>query len=51
MSVHVPDGFALTEATSSGVDVGEWSVADDGEVVTLTFVPQQTGELTLSLTF
>jgi len=51
VAVHVPSGFALQAADSTGVSLSNWLVDDQGEIVRLHFVPDSSGELTLSLSF
>jgi hypothetical protein len=51
LALLAPDGFALSDVASSGVDVSDLQTEVDGEVLRVSFVPEQTGDLELTLSF
>jgi Melibiase len=51
IAFHVPDGYTFSTAAYSGSPVADTTETVDGKVLTINFVPQQTGEITLTLAF
>ncbi|MFH1466118.1 MAG: glycoside hydrolase family 36 protein [Pseudomonadota bacterium] len=51
IAVHVPEGFTFSEMTSDGVALTSHEEEVEGEVLTVRFVPESTGALSLELAF
>ena len=51
VAFFVPEGFTLADATPSGVALEQWDVLDEGDVVRLRYVPEETGTLEVTLEF
>ena len=51
IALYVPDGFTVDDATPSGPSMESFETVDEGAVVRLRFVPEQTGDLEVVVTF
>ncbi len=51
MAFYVPEGYTFTEAAYSGAALAEHSEGQDERLLSVSFVPGETGELEFTLTF